>query len=130
MRDSINNIATQKAVITQYAKYTYEKKAIADSIRVAEEKKVTALQLKQEKTQRYSLYGGLILVLVFAGLIFNRFRITQKQKIVIEEQKQIVDQKQKEIIDSINYAKRIQQAQLPTEKYINKSLSKLNKNKS
>jgi hypothetical protein len=62
--------------------------------------------------------------------MFNRFRITQKQKLVIEEQKQIVDEKQKEIIDSINYAKRIQQAQLPTEKYINKNLSKLNKDKS
>ena len=46
---------------------------------------------------------------------------------IIEKQKQEVEEKQKEIIDSINYAKRIQQSQLPTEKYINKSIKRLKK---
>ncbi len=122
MRDSINNIATQKAVITQYAKYTYEKKSAADSVRVAEEKKVTEIQLEQEKTQRYTLYGGLLLVLLFLALMFNRFKITQKQKIVIEKQKEIVDKKQKEIVESITYAKRLQEAILPPENFINENL--------
>jgi hypothetical protein len=45
----------------------------------------------------------------------------------ISKQKEIVEEKHKEIKDSINYAKRIQQSQLPTEKYINKSLKRLMK---
>jgi hypothetical protein len=59
----------------------------------------------------------------------NRFRVTNKQKKLIEEQKKIVedqkhlvDEKQKEILDSIRYAKRIQDSLLPTETYIQKKL--------
>jgi serine phosphatase RsbU (regulator of sigma subunit) len=47
--------------------------------------------------------------------IYNRFKVTNKQKNVIhmqkemaESQKHLIEEKQKEIIDSINYAKRIQ----------------------
>jgi len=45
----------------------------------------------------------------------------------LRNQKKLVEEKNKEIVDSINYAKRIQQAQLPTEKYIEKSLEKFKK---
>ena len=44
-------------------------------------------ELKQEKTQRLSLYLGLALVLLFSAFVFNRFKITQKQKLIIETQK-------------------------------------------
>jgi hypothetical protein len=47
----------------------------------------------------------------------------------IETQKQRVEEKQKEIIDSIQYAKRIQQSLLPTEKYIERTILRL-RNKS
>ena len=44
----------------------------------------------------------------------------------VETQKQKVEEKQKEILDSIQYAKRIQVSLLPTEKYIDKTLKRLN----
>ena len=94
-------------------------------MRVIEEKKVVALQLKQEKTQRYALYGGLVLVGLFALFMVNRFRVTNKQKKlievqkkIVEEQKRLVDEKQKEIIESITYAKRLQEAILPSQEFI------------
>jgi len=43
------------------------------------------------------------------------------------EQKKIIEDKNKDILDSIRYAKHIQQALLPTEKYIDKSLKRLQK---
>lgn len=46
----------------------------------------------------------------------------QKATKEISEQKQIVEDKHKEITDSIHYAKRIQQAILPTDEMINKTL--------
>ncbi|MDP1801345.1 MAG: tetratricopeptide repeat protein [Bacteroidota bacterium] len=129
MRDSINNQETRKASIKSQLKYEYEKKAAADSVKVAEEKKITTLQLKQEENQRYFLYGGLGLTLVFGVFMFNRFRITKKQKNIIEDQKTIVEnqkklveEKQKEVMDSIRYAKRIQTSLLPTEKYLERNL--------
>ena len=125
MRDSLFSQETRKASIRSQLKYEYEKKAAADSVKVAEEKKITTLQLKQEENQRYFLYGGLGLTLVFGVFMFNRFRITKKQKniiedqkTIVEEQKNVVEAKQKEIMDSIRYAKRIQQSLLPSEKYL------------
>ena len=125
MRDSVDNISTQKAVITQQTKYSYEKKAIADSLKVYEQRKVTEIELKQEKNQRYSLYGGLILVLVFAGFMFNRFKITQKQNMKIEKQHALLEEKNEEIIASIRYAKRIQDSLLTSQKYIERNLNRL-----
>lgn len=85
-------------------------------------------QMKQEKNRRYFLYCGLVLVTLFGGFMFNRFKITKKQNHIIasqkqevEQQKHIVDEKQKEITDSINYAKRLQQAILPPTEFITKN---------
>ncbi len=131
MKDSVVNSGNRKASIRSQLKYEYEKKAAADSIKVAEEKKITTLQLKQEENQRYFLYGGLVLTMLFGSFMFNRFRVTKKQKNIINQQKTIVEhqkilveEKQKEVMDSIRYAKRIQQSLLPTEKYFERILTK------
>jgi len=86
----------------------------------------TKEQLDKEKTQRYAMYGGIFLLIIFGTFMFNRFKVTQKQKAVIElkeietqHQKHLVEEKQKEIIESITYAKRLQEAILPPEEFIN-----------
>ncbi len=129
MKDSLNNKETRKAVVKQQLKHEYEKKAAADSVKVAEEQKITAVKFKQEQTQRYALYGGLLLIGLFAVFMFNRFKVTQKQKQIIEvksketeEQKVIIEEKQKEIVDSINYAKRIQYSLLAHEDLLKANL--------
>ncbi len=128
-RDQLVNIDNQKIIMEKEMKHEFEKKQIADSLMIVEERKVNQLKLDTEKKQRYFLYTGLFLVLAFGAFMFNRFRATQKQKLVIELQKQevekqkhLVDIKQKEILDSIHYAKRIQQALLPTSNYLNNKI--------
>ncbi|MGZ4038516.1 MAG: tetratricopeptide repeat protein, partial [Bacteroidia bacterium] len=123
MRDSLNSQAAQKAAVQQQLQYEYERKAAEDSVRIGQEKKVIAVQLEHKRTQRYALVGGLLLVLIFAAFMFNRFRVTQRQKEIIEEQKHLVEEKQKEIVDSINYAQRIQKALLTSEAVLNDHLS-------
>lgn len=132
LRDSLESDQNKRALIHQQFKYEYDKKSAADSVRTIEERKIAAIQLQQEKTQRITLYGFLMLTLVFAVFMFSRFRKTRRQKLLIEEQKRVVEEqkllveeKQKEIIDSIHYAKRIQSALLPNDKYISKSLKKI-----
>jgi serine phosphatase RsbU (regulator of sigma subunit)/tetratricopeptide (TPR) repeat protein len=131
MRDSISNTEVQKASIKREFQYNYEKKAAADSVVNAKEKEIKQAQINQQeaeikakKNQQYALYGGLALVLIFSGFMYNRFKVTQKQKIVIEEQeketrrqkllveeqKHQIEEKHKEITDSINYAERIQRS--------------------
>ncbi len=137
MHDSINNEATHKASIRSQFKYEYEKKAIADSIRIADEKKIVAAQLKYEKSQRFALYGGLVLVALFGVFMFNRFRVTNKQKKIIElkeketqqqnkiiiEQKNVIEERHKEITDSINYTERIQRSFMATSEFLDANLS-------
>lgn len=128
MGEVIVNDETKKEMMQKEMQYIYDKKNIADSLKIVEEKKITSLQLKQEENQRYILYGGLAITLVFGGIMFNRFRLTNKQKNIIEQQKALVELKQKEVMDSIHYAKRIQQSLLPTERYISRALEKKIKN--
>lgn len=113
MSDSLRNENNRKTTIQKGFQYAYEKKATADSLKVAEERRVNEIKFKQEKTQRYALYGGLVLVLAFAMFVYNRFKLSQKQKTIIQTQKHIVEEKQKEIIESITYAKSLQEAILP-----------------
>jgi tetratricopeptide (TPR) repeat protein len=142
MRDSISNQQTKKASIKNQLKYEYEKRAAADSVKNAEEQKVKDAQLtaqnaqiKQERFQRYALLIGLVMVLGGLGFVVNRFRITRRQKRIIEMQKQRVDKayedlhgKNKEILGSIHYARRIQTALLPNENYVQKNFNRLMKN--
>ena len=100
------------------------------------DKKLQQLELKNKRNQQYGLYGGLILVIAFAGFMYNRFKITQKQKAVIEQQKEIVEkahllleEKNNEVIASIRYAKRIQDALLTSQKYIERNINRLKASK-
>ncbi len=59
-------------------------------------------------------------VFTSCAIIIIRFRLNNFQyETIIHEQKLIVETKNKDITDSINYAKRIQQAQLPKKEEIN-----------
>ncbi|MES2516131.1 MAG: tetratricopeptide repeat protein [Bacteroidota bacterium] len=127
MRDTIDNEETKEIILKKGFQIEYEKKATADSVRVSEEKKVTTAQLKQEKTQRFALYGGLVLVGLFGAFMFNRFKVTQKQNHLIQQQKselqkqkELVEEHQKETLDSIHYAKRIQTALIANTDFISK----------
>jgi serine phosphatase RsbU (regulator of sigma subunit) len=136
MRDSIKNEASQKATAQQQAKYEYEKQKALDD---AENEKLIAIEKEKKVKQQiitYATGGGLGLVMIFLIFVFNRLRITKKQKLVIEEQKQEVEQqkevvemahaeleeKNQEIMDSITYAKRIQSAILPPAKVVKEYL--------
>jgi tetratricopeptide (TPR) repeat protein len=120
-RDSLQREENYNEIMRQEIQYTYDKKAVADSIEYAKEKQIQKAEmdvknaeLQVKKNQQYALFGGLFLVIVFSVFMYNRYKVTQQQKIVIEEQKHVVDEKNQEITDSINYAKRIQEAILPS----------------
>lgn len=131
-KDSLNNEEnTQKTVRTQMT-YEFDKK---ESSTKAEQDKKDAITQEEKKHQKMILLfviGGFILVMVFSSFMYNRWRTTKKQKLLIEKQKQLVDvayhqieEKNKEITDSINYASRIQKAMLTSEEYISNALSTL-----
>ncbi len=133
MRDSINNQENKKSTYKQQLKYEYDKKEALAKLEQEKNQLAFSEESKRQKIITTSVIVGLILLLIFSVFIFNRFKISQKQKRIIElqkekveKQKEIIEEKQKEIIDSIHYAKRIQQSLLPNEKYIQKTVQRLN----
>ncbi|MDF1672903.1 MAG: tetratricopeptide repeat protein [Vicingaceae bacterium] len=136
MGDSINNENNQKATAKQEARFEYEKQKAVDD---AEHDKEIAIEQEAKEKQTiltYATAGGLGLVGIFLLVVFNRLKVTRKQKNIIEEQKTEVEkqktvvelahteleEKNKEITDSIQYAKRIQNAILPPNKVVKEYL--------
>ncbi len=136
MKDSVANDSTKSAIIKAQYQIEYQSKVTTDSLRIAADKKVTAIQFQQEKNQRYALYGGLVIVVLFSAFMFNRFKVSQKQKQIIEQkeketqqQKQTIEEKatelaarHKEITDSISYAERIQRSFLASKELLDANL--------
>ncbi len=129
--DSLNNEETQKQSLQASMQYEFDKKELVTK---AEQDKKDAI-VKEEKQKQKIVIGlvsfVLLLVILFSFFLYKRFRITSKQKLIIEQQKVVVDkayeslhEKNKEVMDSINYASRIQKALLPNENYIHKILNK------
>ena len=132
LKDTLYNEQSSKQIEEMNVRYETEKK---DKDLMLKDSEI-AIQLaasKQKSLQMNALLVVLFVILVFAFYIFRSYKQKKKaneiisiQKKEVEFQKEIIEQKQKEIIDSINYAKRIQQSLMPTEKYI---ASKLKSNK-
>ena len=130
MRDSISNDETHKSTLKKQLQYEFEKREVIS--KADQEKRELTYQAtsKQQKIIIIASVAGLILCLLFGIFIYNRFKVTQRQNVIIqeqkkvvEEQKQIVETHQKEVVDSINYAKRIQYALLAHEDLLKKHLS-------
>jgi serine phosphatase RsbU (regulator of sigma subunit) len=140
LRDSINGQENKKEIVRKELMFEFEKKTDQDSIRNASEKQLQQAQieaqqakLNNERTKRYVLIVGLVMLVILSLFINSRLRIMRKQKFIIEKQKDflekqrdsialqksILEEKNKEIFDSIVYAKRLQEAILPSKKLIN-----------
>ena len=120
--DTINNIENQKSAIKQQTEFEYkQKKIIAETehkLQLSQQKE----KAKQTQLVQFFIIGFvtvlLIVVFIFSAILFKRFKLIKNQNYIIEQQKNIVEEKQKEILDSIKYARRIQQAMLPTNSFL------------
>ncbi|MEW6470219.1 MAG: hypothetical protein AB1458_14990, partial [Bacteroidota bacterium] len=130
LNDSISN--AEKATQLSAQQQAFEMRQQEKIQKLMDEKKESEhrAEIRQQAIITWSVIIGLLLVIVFSFFLFSRYRVTQRQKSIIEEQKKIVEEKNKDILDSIHYAQRIQQSLLPTDKYIHKSLSRLGTDRS
>lgn len=141
MKDSIRNDKTRIAMEKQQLKYEFEsQKSIDDGLR-ANQKLLQDVAhshaLSKEKAAKFKQFliiiaaaVLLVVVIIFMLFAYSRLKITKRQKDLIEKQKLAADHthiqleiKNKEILDSINYAKRIQSAILPSHDLIKSKFS-------
>ena len=124
LRDSLFNEQNTKKTVQMEMTYEFDKKQAAAKLDQEKKEAVAEAESKKQKIIIISICGILLLVIAFAIFAYRSFLQKQKINLEILHQKQIIEEKQKEIIDSIYYAKRIQTALLPSEKYIVKELKK------
>lgn len=137
IKDSIFNEENSRNLNEMAVKYETKRKE-QQNIILQKENELSVKTIKQQQVTTYYIISALVGLLFFSFFVYRAYRQKQKaneiitaqknevekQKAIIEEQKHIVDEHQKEILDSIHYAKRIQRALLPTEKYISKHIKK------
>jgi serine phosphatase RsbU (regulator of sigma subunit) len=126
IEDSLFSDDKKKELTAQTQKFENEKK-------VLEEEKQKIIEVEEKKRQTLitiTISIVLIITIIFSGFIFNRFKLTKKQKQVIEvknqeteAQKHLIEEKHKEITDSINYAERIQRSFIATKEILDENLN-------
>jgi serine phosphatase RsbU (regulator of sigma subunit) len=116
VNDSIFSGEKTKAIGELEAVYQTDKKQKEIEL-LEKDKALDKAEIKAKRNQQFMLFGGLILVALFAIFIFNRFKVTQKQKgiiegqkIEVEKQRDEINEKNQLITESIEYAKTIQEA--------------------
>ncbi|MDF2452920.1 MAG: protein serine/threonine phosphatase, partial [Bacteroidota bacterium] len=109
--DSLLNEETHRKTIQTQMNYDFEKKeAIAQAKHNSEMEKQNAIAQEKQLKQMIILASIVIVLLLVAGFAFFIFRSLR----VMEKQKHVIQEHQNEIIDSITYAKRLQDAILPS----------------
>jgi serine phosphatase RsbU (regulator of sigma subunit)/uncharacterized protein HemY len=121
VRDSLSNKENTRKSVQAEMSFEFEKKQAATK---AEQDKKDLLQKEQARKQQMVIYfisGILLLVVGFAFFAYRSYRQKQRANKELDSRNQklesayhIIEEKNREITDSINYARRIQQAILPS----------------
>ena len=110
LKDSVDKTSAKEDLVKYESDKAYEIKKQLNDIKHDQE-------IKSQKKVQIVLFTGIIIVVFFLVFIYKQLSTTKKQKVVIEE-------KQQEISDSINYAKRIQDAMMTSSVYLKDTLPK------
>ncbi len=119
IEDSLGREKSLNKILRLESKYEMDKKQKENELLKAQDKvKQTLIDVskKNERITKIFLYSSLavlIIILVLAVLLFIGLKENKLKNKIITEQKHLVEEKNKDITDSINYAKRIQEALLP-----------------
>ena len=124
LKDSLNQAEQVEAMSQVEVSYAYEKRFLADSLAEVQRTEILEMQFEEERKRQQSYVwasaiGGFIM-LILALVLLRGYRNKQKantiiseQKAQVESQRAILQERNTEITDSINYARRLQDAILP-----------------
>jgi serine phosphatase RsbU (regulator of sigma subunit) len=119
LEDSINQQSFRAEVVRTEMEKTY-----ADE-KLKQEYQQRTTEIDNQNKKRLLNYTLLALAISIVLVVISLRSYLQKRKanFIISKQKEIVEYKNKEILDSINYAKRIQSAQLTSPHYISEHVA-------
>jgi tetratricopeptide (TPR) repeat protein len=129
LSNKVKSEEVRKAALKEKFQDEYNRQKELDQVAQKQKDAIEQADKRKQKIITWSVVGGLLVVLVFAGFILQSLRVTRKQKQIIEiknketeEQKKIIEDRNKDMLASITYAKRLQDAILPPISLIQKYL--------
>lgn len=122
LQEKINIEEVKKSTIKDELQTRFEQEKEKQTLLQQKKDEESAMELKQQKYLRNSFIAGFLLLGIIALFIYRNFVAKKKFANEIAAQKQLIEEKQHEIIDSITYAKRLQEAILPPQEFVDKSL--------
>ena len=120
LKDSVFTQEKNKDLTRREMNFEFEKKEAAATAEHEKQMAVAAAEKKKQQIIIWFVAIGLLLVALVLIVVVRSLQVTRRQKITIEQQKHLVEEHQKEIVDSITYAKRLQQAILPSDEELKK----------
>lgn len=121
LKDSLSGIESQKQINELDKQYQTEKKEKENQL-LSKKVEIQQIQGKQQKLYLIITIVIGVLVCFVAIALYNQNKNKQRTNLKLAEKNEIIEQQHKDIIDSINYAKRIQQAILAEEEHISEHL--------
>ncbi len=119
--DKLNYDKAEEVASRNKFKLEYTVKAAQDSIQFAIANEINQREIKHQNEQieadtrqKWILYSGIGLIAIFSFFLFKKFRQTQSQNKLIQHQKEQIVEAHTEMRSSIEYAKRLQTAILPS----------------
>jgi serine phosphatase RsbU (regulator of sigma subunit)/tetratricopeptide (TPR) repeat protein len=136
MKEKTRSLEKNKIALKKGLQYEYQKESLKDSLELEKERTVYHLRIQEKETQAYAMFSGMGLLIIILIIAIKSFLRKKKDNLKINEQKIEVESQKleienqhislavthKEISDSISYAKRIQDAILPTKETLNHHL--------
>lgn len=120
VRDSLDRVVSSRELAEMQIKFETEQKQREIEL-LSKEKEVQDLKITKQITVRNMIIAVAVLALLMLALIYARYRTKKKaneeldrKNREIEQQKRTVEEKNTEITSSIQYAKRIQDAIMPS----------------
>lgn len=123
LNDSLSGIEKSNEITRKALQYDFEKEKLADSLRQQKENELIDIQhneeLEQQQVYTYIGIAGFVLMLVLTFVLLQGYRNKQSSNLELARKNNVIEEKQKAILDSITYAKRLQEAILPSFETVN-----------
>ena len=129
IKDSLRNDEVKKLAIISKLQNEYEVKRAFEQAEQEKKDIKSQQEIQRQKLLKNTFLISFFLVILLGCVILNSYLKKKKSNEVLSEknklifaQKEQIKEKQKEILDSITYAKRLQEAILPSINFVNSNI--------
>jgi serine phosphatase RsbU (regulator of sigma subunit) len=113
-KDSLFNTSKSSQVTRYEMQYQFDKEQVAIKNEQIKKEIESKNALERKQILIYAACGGLFLLLVLVFFVLKSNNQKKKDNLLLQQKNDLIESQKKDIIDSINYAKNLQQAILPS----------------